>query len=160
MNKHEWLMGIAEQVALKSPDLETKVGSILVKKETGALVATGFNGFARGAPDKLLPKTRPDKHKYVIHSEINLICNSARHGISMEGCLVYCTLSPCVNCMRALFQCGIDSVIIKEFYKDFNQIEEMLDIGIKISDIPGTKYKMLKYYPLIVINNQEQNNVD
>lgn len=145
MNKHDWYMGIAEAVALKSPDAETKVGSILIKKETGALIATGFNGFARGAPDKFLPKTRPAKYEFMIHSEINLICNAAKHGISMEGCMVYCTLSPCMNCMRALFQCGIDSVIIKEFYKDFSLVD---DIGIIILDVPGTDYKLLRYHSL------------
>lgn len=153
MNKHIWLMGIVDAIALKSPDEETKVGSILVKKETGAIIATGFNGFARGAPDKFLPKTRPDKHKYIIHSEINLICNAAKNGISMDNCVVYCSLSPCMNCMRALFQCGIDSVIIKEFYKDFNLVE---DIGIIILDVPGTNYKLLRYHSL---NNQPKEKI-
>lgn len=148
MNKHEYYMSIAETVAQKSPDEETKVGSILVKKETGAVIATGFNGFARGAPDAFLPKIRPHKHQYIIHSEANLIYNSVKHGISMQDCIVYCTLSPCVSCVRALFQSGVESVIVKELYRHFNEVLEMKDIGIEVSNVKDTSYKMLKYYSL------------
>lgn len=146
MDKHEWYMQIAETVALKSPDEETKVGSILVKKETGALIATGFNGFVRGAPDAFLPKIRPHKHKYIVHSEINLIANCAKHGISTEGCIVYCTLSPCANCMRTLFQAGIKEVIIKNFYKDFEELLDLKDLGITVNKINGTNLHSLKYH--------------
>ena len=151
MEKHEYYMGIVDAVALKSPDEETKVGSILVNKKTGAIIATGFNGFARGAPDAFLPKIRPHKYLYMIHSEANLLYNSVKHGIATEGCIVYCSLSPCVNCARALFQSGIDSVIVKELYSHFNEVLEMKDIGIEVSNLPGTNYKLLKYYSL---NNQ------
>lgn len=148
MDKNEYYMSIAEAIAQKSPDEETKVGSILVNKKTGAIIATGFNGFARGAPDAFLPKVRPNKHLYIIHSEANLIYNAVKHGISMEGSLVYCTLSPCVNCVRALFQSGVESVIVKELYRHFNEVLEMKDIGIEVTNVPGTSFKMLKYYSL------------
>ena len=73
-------------VAEMSPDAETKVGSLLINSTTGAVLGSGYNGFARGANDDAIPNTRPEKHNYVIHSEANLIYNSARHGIVTEGC--------------------------------------------------------------------------
>jgi dCMP deaminase len=151
MERHQWLMNIAEAVAQKSPDEETKVGSVLVNNKTGSIVSTGFNGFTRGAPDYILPKIRPLKYKYIIHSEINLIYNSFKSGISGGDYTVYCTLSPCVECTRALFQCGIDTVIVKELYKHFNEVLEMKDLKVEVSNLPGTNYKLLKYYSL---NNQ------
>ena len=83
----------------QSPDEQTKVGAVLVKNSTNAVVATGFNGYVREAPDKDLPKTRPEKYEYMIHSEANMIYNCARHGISMDDTTLVCTHSPCKNCM-------------------------------------------------------------
>lgn len=123
-------MDMATVIAQRSHDAETKVGAILVNNETGAVMATGFNGFVRGADDATLPTTRPDKYEYIVHAEQNLICNSAKHGISMNNCSLVCTLSPCKLCMRMLLNCGITKVIAKDLYKDFQEIIEMKDIKV------------------------------
>jgi dCMP deaminase len=143
LEKMKWLFGFAEQAATRSPDEQTKVGSILVNRTTGAVVALGFNGFVRGAPDHLLPKTRPEKYPYMVHAEINLIANCARHGISMSDCEMYCTLSPCISCMRTIWQCGINRIYVKTLYGDINTIKEMEDL--KISIIKHGPYYVLEY---------------
>lgn len=127
-SKNQNYMDIAMTIAERSHDAETKVGAVLVNNTSGAIVATGYNGFVRGAPDSILPTTRPDKYEYILHAEQNLISNSARHGISMDNCSLVCTLSPCKLCMRLLLNCGITKVITKELYKDFNDILQMQDI--------------------------------
>jgi len=132
MDKVSWWMEIAETIAKKSTDAETKVGAILVNTKTGAILASGYNGFVRGAPDLELPNTRPDKYPYMIHAEQNLICNCARHGISMDNCIIICTLSPCVRCMRYLWQCGITTIICKELYGDVGSINSMEDLNTTI----------------------------
>lgn len=131
-SKLQTYMDMAEIVARRSHDSETKVGSILIKESTGAVVATGCNGFVRGADDSSLPSTRPDKYDYMVHSEMNLIANCARHGISMEGCYVVCTLTPCKICMRLLWQSGVSRVVAKQKYRDFNDIIDMKDLNIDI----------------------------
>ena len=123
-------MDIAEVVARRSHDADTKVGAILVKNGSGAIIATGFNGFARGADDEKLPNNRPDKYQYIIHAETNIVAHCARHGISMEDCMLVCTLTPCVSCMRLLWQCGITEVIAKDLYRDIEAIQKMKDIAI------------------------------
>lgn len=125
-------MDIAQTIAQRSHDAETKVGAVLVNNTSGAIVATGYNGFVRGAPDDILPNTRPDKYEYIVHAEQNLICNSAKHGISMNNCSLVCTLSPCKLCMRMLLNCGITKVIAKDLYKDFNDILQMQDIKVEV----------------------------
>ena len=137
-------MGFAEQAAKKSHDQETKVGAALVDIESGAIKAIGYNGFVRGAKDKELPKVRPGKYKYMVHAEQNLIANCARMGISMKGCELYCTLSPCTSCMRLLFQCGIKKVYVKELYRDFEEILEMKDILIEKKTL-ANGYYLLEY---------------
>ena len=129
-SKLKVLMEVADVVKQRSHDSETKVGAVLVNNSSGAIIATGFNGFARGVDDSKLPTTRPDKYQYIIHAEENLVANCASNGISMRDATVICTLSPCVKCMRLLWQCGITRVVIKEEYKDFDKLKEMKDIGI------------------------------
>lgn len=126
-------MDIAEAVSARSHDAETKVGSLLIKKESGAIVATGFNGFVRNAPDNKLPTTRPDKYTFICHAEANLIYNAARHGIAMDNTFVVCTMTPCAACMRALWNCGVTEVIAKEKYKDLQSLLSMPDLSIDLS---------------------------
>src|SRR5258708_4938896 len=104
-------MDMAEVVSMRSHDAETKVGAVLVNNKSGAILATGFNGFVRGACDSELPTTRPQKYEFILHAETNLMANCARHGISMEDCTLISTLSPCKQCMRLMINCGITMVI-------------------------------------------------
>jgi dCMP deaminase len=136
-------MDMAEVCSHRSHDSETKVGAVLVNNASGAIVATGYNGFVRGAPDGILPNTRPEKYEYILHAEQNLIANCARHGISMENCMLVCTLSPCKSCMRMLVNCGITKVVAKDLYKDFDAILKMQDIKITLS-LEGD-YKHITY---------------
>jgi dCMP deaminase len=133
-NKFENYMEQATVAAKRSHDAETQVGSVLVKNSTGAVVATGFNGFARGVNDEKLPNVRPDKYEYIIHAEENLVANCARHGISMDDCTIYVTLTPCKKCMRLLWNCGITRVIAASKYRDFTELASMMDLKIDQRD--------------------------
>lgn len=127
-SKLEYWMNIAEAVSKRSHDTETKVGAILINNNTGAILATGYNGFVRGAPDKNLPTTRPDKYNYIVHAEDNLITNCARHGVSMNDCSLIITLSPCQKCLRSMWQAGITKVICRDIYRD--HCTDLADIDI------------------------------
>ena len=127
-SKNEYWMGIAEAASLRSHDLETKVGAILVKNDTGMVVATGHNGFVRGAPDSRLPKRRPEKYEYMVHAEENLLAHCAKSGISMDDCTLIITLSPCQKCLRLMWQAGVTKVICRDLYRD--HCIDMKDIDI------------------------------
>lgn len=131
-SKLENYMDMANIVAMRSHDAETQVGAILINNESGAIVATGYNGFVRGANDNTLPNTRPDKYEYILHAEQNLIANCARHGISMQNSTLICTMSPCKLCMRMIFNCGITKVVVQELYRDFKDIQEMKDLNVEV----------------------------
>lgn len=130
LTKIQSFMKMAEAASERSHDTETKVGSVLIKESTQTLVSTGFNGFIVGAPDTWLPTTRPDKYEYMMHSELNLIANCAKNGISTDGCYVVCTMSPCKQCSRMLVNSGIRKAIVKELYKDFKDVLEMKDLNV------------------------------
>lgn len=131
ISKNKNYIDVAVAVSARSHDAETKVGALLVENESGAILSTGYNGFVRGADDEGLPNTRPDKYEYMLHAEVNLITNAARHGISTNNTTLVCTMSPCKHCMRMLVNCGITKVITKELYKDFNDILSMKDISVQ-----------------------------
>lgn len=142
-SKIQTAMAVAEAVSCASHDTETQVGAVLIKNDTGAIIATGFNGFVRGAPDDKLPTTRPEKYKYMQHAEQNIIFNCAKHGISMDNCYVVCTLSPCVTCMRALWQSGVTHVVVKDLYKDMDEIFKMEDLDIQMREISHGYHELL-----------------
>jgi dCMP deaminase len=129
-NKIDYYLNIATAIAERSHDANTRVGMILVKEDTGAIVATGYNGFIRGADDANLPNTRPDKIPYFLHAEENLIYNCARHGISMTDCFVVGNLTPCPSCVRKLWQCGIKEMYVNALHSTFREVLAMKDIGV------------------------------
>lgn len=144
LSKHEMYMQLAATVARRSHDAQTQVGAVLINNSNGSVISMGYNGFLRGANDKKLPNTRPDKYQYMIHAEENLIANSAKNGISMDNCTVYCTMSPCARCMRLLFQSGITRVVFRNKYKDFDSLLEQQDINLTLTKTPE-KYTVIEY---------------
>lgn len=101
-----------------------------MNNKSSAIIATGYNGFIKGANDAVLPNTRPEKYEYILHAEMNLLTNCARHGISMDDCYLVCTLSPCKLCMRLMINSGITKVVTKALYSDFNDILKMQDVAV------------------------------
>ena len=139
-------MDLAETVAARSPDEETKVGVLLINNKTGAILATGYNGFVRGADDEHLPRTRPLKYEYMIHGEMNLLINCAKHGISTEDCYLVSTMTPCKLCMRLMVNAGITGVVAKEKYRDFEEILHMQDVSVEWQ-VGDEGFYEIKYCP-------------
>lgn len=135
----------AEVVAENSPDAETKVGAVLISKKTGSVISEGYNGFVRGAQDDRIPNTRPEKYEFVIHAEANLICNAARNGVTMDDCFVVQTISPCVHCARLLYQCGIDTVYYKDYYRGTDEVKRLGDLELEYTNFD--KYTKIKIRP-------------
>lgn len=119
-----------------SSDSETKVGAAIIGTRLEAA-----NTFVTNA--KRLPSTRPDKYPYIIHAEQNLIFQAAREGISLDGKKVFCTLSPCQACIRAMFQVGIREVYYRDLYNYHN---------IEMADIKVTETKVGPYTKMVLEN--------
>lgn len=134
-DKVKCYMRMAEQVAMLSPDTETQVGAVMLSSEN-RIIASSLNGFLRGAPDDQLPTTRPDKYQFIQHAERNLIYNCAYEGIRTKDTTIICTLSPCLDCLRACFQAGVKTIIFKELYHAFDSVDfykKLPDVKVDIS---------------------------
>ena len=136
---------MAEVYAQLSYARRRKVGAIITK--AGRIISTGFNGTPTGLPNLCeeytcfsaacgcidicsnpTTRTLPE----VVHAEINAILFAAKHGNATNGCTMYLTLSPCIECAKAIIQAGIVRVIYTEVYRDTAGIEllKLADIEI------------------------------
>lgn len=141
-SKLENWMQQAEAVSKRSHDAETQVGCVLIKNDSGAIIAQGYNGFVRNANDSKLPNTRPDKYPYMVHAEQNMMANCARHGVAMDNTLLVITLSPCAKCMRLMWQAGVTRVICRDLYREIDEIKEMKDLKVDITEIEHGYYEL------------------
>ena len=143
-------MNMAKELSKLSPDKETKVGAIMLSSE-GRIVAGSFNGFLRGANDDELPNTRPDKYEVIQHAERNMVYNCSYEGIRTKDTTIICTLSPCLECLRACFQSGVSTIIFDELYHRFPDTE----FYTKLPDARISVNKIGKYTKLSMMSKKE-----
>ena len=109
----KFFVGMAEYASTKSKDRSTKVGAVIVGTSHNIL-SIGFNGFPRGVNDNVDARhDRPAKYMYTEHAERNAIYNAARHGIRLDGAILYLNGGglPCDDCARGIIQSGIVEVV-------------------------------------------------
>lgn len=134
-SKLDYIHNKAVAVAAASHDIHTKVGALILDAKTGAVLTEGYNGFVRQAADDTLPTWRPEKYSYIIHAEMNAICHAGRQGTRVDEGILYSTLSPCILCLRLMWQSGIKEIYFKEKYRDFKECTSMLDLKVSLSKI-------------------------
>ena len=109
----DYFFDIAERTAGQSKDPSTKVGAVLVKDRR--VMATGYNGFAKGINDTYERyHNRDTKLSLVVHAEANCITQCARYGIQSEGLTLFATLVPCTECAKLIISAGINLAIFKK----------------------------------------------
>ena len=114
----EYFFLLVDSVALKSKDPETKVGCVIVGPDK-EIRTTGYNSFPRGIRDNIIERMqRPEKYKWIEHSERNAVYNAARMGTSLKDCISYQSWFPCSDCARALINVGVREIVID--YRDSN----------------------------------------
>ena len=107
--------GIGRVVCLWSKDPSTKTGAVVIGPDK-EIRATGYNGLVRGVDDNIPERMeRPTKYDFFEHAERNAIYNACLTGASLKGCTIYCTLTPCTDCARAIIQTGIKEVVTYEY---------------------------------------------
>lgn len=111
MERPDWtdyFLGLAAVVSQRSHDTQTKHGCVITDRNH-RILGIGYNGFPRGVDDKLLPNTRPEKYPWMIHAERNALSNCI---IRPENGIAYVTGQCCNDCVMALWQEGVSTVIM------------------------------------------------
>ena len=124
MNWDDYFMNIAYTISLKSKD-KKKVGAILVSLNDNRIISTGYNGLPAGINDNIDWTNRELVHSMIIHAEMNCIIYSNN---KFENAVLYCTLSPCKDCIKIIAAACIKKVIYHIEYKDFNIVKNLANV--------------------------------
>ncbi len=98
-NNHEYWMQKALTCAKKAQDIdEVPVGAVIVKDNK--LIAQAFN--------QSISKNDP-----CAHAEILVLRKAAKklNNYRLNGCILYCTLEPCMMCTGALVHARVDTLV-------------------------------------------------
>jgi dCMP deaminase len=72
----------------------------------------------------------------VVHAEANAIMFAAKNGIKTDGCTLYVTMSPCVECGKMIIQSGIKRVVYSESYRITDGIDFLKEHGVEVINLP------------------------
>lgn len=151
ISREEMFAQITQIVAQRSTCLRSKVGAILVRD--GRIVSMGYNGPVTGMPEcePIPEEVKSMSPAYFvgwtiehpnacqgagcsrsIHAETNAIAFAAKAGVSVDGCIMYCSMSPCINCAKLIVNSGIKKVVYLQEYRDTTGIQFLLESGIEV----------------------------
>jgi len=102
----DYFLGLAKVVSQRSHDIHTQHGCVITD-QNNRILGVGYNGYPRGLDDSKLPKNRPDKYVWMVHSERNALSNCV---VRPDNGIAYVTGQCCNDCIMALWQEGIQTV--------------------------------------------------
>lgn len=136
----EYYYNAAIRAAINSPDLNRKVGSILVDS-SGKIRISAYNDLPAGVKKSpaRLQREGGEKYFWTEHAERNMIYTAARLGIPTQGCATFTTLFPCDECARGIIQSGLVALFTfaienePRFLGAMNRASQMLlEAGVKV----------------------------
>ena len=103
-------------VAKRSSCVKAQQAALLIKDNR--IISFGYNGPPAGTlncleegGEEVCGKDSNGSCFLGIHAEANAIGYASRNGIATEGCIIYCTMTPCISCAKLIVAAGI-----KKFY--------------------------------------------
>lgn len=126
----EYFMRIADVVRTRSPDT-IKVGAVLVSQNDRRIISSGYNGVRPGLNDAAIDwSDREFVSNVVVHAEANAILYSQS---KFEDAVLYCTLSPCVRCLKLISATKIRKVVYGKEHRDFDEATRLCEFfGIEL----------------------------
>ncbi len=120
-------MDLAQNLARKSHCVKIKVGAVLTKDTR--IVSLGYNGPPAGThncdeewPETGCPRDSKGSCSLALHAEQNAILYASKNNVSVDGCTLYITLSPCLACARIIYTMGIKRVFYLQSYATYKGI--------------------------------------
>ncbi len=150
----EYFCKMAMLAAERSTCLRRNVGAVIVKDRR--ILATGYNGAARGVRDCLelgclrdelgIPSGERHEICRAIHAEQNAIIQAGLHGVNISGSTLYCTHSPCAICAKMIVNAGIKRVVSFFPYTDNTFPELFKEAGVEF-DVVDPPPAVISYKP-------------
>jgi dCMP deaminase len=162
ISRDEMFTKIVQVVAQRSTCLRFQVGALIVRD--GRIISMGYNGQVAGRPEckkvptfeelttnpayqgraasKIIQELNNDSLlcegpgcTRSLHAETNAIAFAAKAGVSVEGCTLYCSLSPCINCAKVIVNSGIREIKFLKKYRNEEGIRFLQESGITVVDM-------------------------
>ena len=125
-------MDIAFAVSARGTCSRAQVGAVIARDFR--VISTGYNGVPSGMGH--CDHTQDEQGcKHSVHAEANALVFAARHGLSVEGCTLYTTYSPCYECAKLIVNAGITRVAYSLLYRDYSGVELLRDAGITVLSV-------------------------
>jgi len=140
-----YFLSLAFLVSARSRDQETKHGTVIVDRNN-LILGTGYNSFIKGMNDASLPKIRPNKYPYMIHSELNAIlnCKVLPREVAGGG-KAYVTGRCCNHCLQSLIQSGVKEINMANRRGTMLEDEKTLEIFNQIVKETGVIVRSVDY---------------
>lgn len=125
---HQLYKDMAVRASQESYAKRKQVGAVILSK-TG-LIALGWNALPSGYVHNCeLEDGTIDP--LVTHAEMNCLYKLAKEGVPTDGSILFVTLSPCLNCAKALAGVGVSAVYYKDHHRE-EALDHLRDMGIKV----------------------------
>ena len=124
---YEVYMRMAEELAKRSTCVRLRVGTVITDPELENVVAIGYNGNARGFPNRCDTETAGACG--CIHSEMNALVKAPGQ---MRGKVAFVTASPCVMCAKLMVQANISHLFYREAYRNPDGINVLKQGGVTV----------------------------
>lgn len=124
-------LGMSYIWSLNSHCLRKKTGALIIKDNM--IISDGYNGTPYGF-DNVCEENGVTKEN-VLHAEVNALAKIAKSTNSSNNAVMYCTLSPCMNCARLIYQAGIKKLVFSSIYRDVSGIKFLIEAGVLIKYI-------------------------
>jgi dCMP deaminase len=133
-------MKMAKTISDRSTCIRRKVGCLIAPQNLYNISAIGYNGSLPGKENGCI--SMGSGKCGCIHAEINALSKFKEFNKS-ETYILFCTLSPCMNCSSEILNYPIKKVIYLEGYRDTSGIRHLKKNGISV----------IKYQELVDKNN-------
>jgi dCMP deaminase len=114
----EVYMRMAEELAKRSTCARLQVGTVITDARLEHVVAIGYNGNARGFPNRC-DGTEPGKCG-CIHSEMNALVKAPGE---LRDKVAFVTASPCAMCAKLMIQAHVSHVFYRHAYRSARGLE-------------------------------------
>ncbi|MGD2134635.1 MAG: deaminase [Gemmatimonadales bacterium] len=121
----EVYMRMAEELAKRSTCARLQVGTVITDAVLENVVAIGYNGNAKGLPNKC--DSAVPGNCGCIHSEVNALVKAPG---GMRDKVVFVTDSPCVMCAKLMINSGVTHVFYRRAYRDPSGVELLESVGV------------------------------
>ena len=124
---YEVYMRMAEELAKRSTCARLRVGTVLTDPNLEHVVSIGYNGNARGLPNRC-DSTEPGRCG-CIHSEMNALVKSPG---DLRDKVAFVSASPCVMCAKLMIQAHVAYLFYREAYRAPEGLEVLERAGVRV----------------------------